>query len=147
MLEELQTTRQSDPCLHQVCNPIQKTTLSYAPGLFHGYDVPGRPRTNNDRESEFCDLYRGLLRTPGPKALSRRLIQRQGAWELIPRPPTLPDTIQAVLQIAPRDFHIERQRLLKHRDRFRLHTRSARRSQAQLQQLEQRWATLSPDTS
>jgi len=147
LLDEIQETRHADPFLRQVCDHIQKTTRSYAPGLFHCYDVPGPPRTNNERESEFRDLYRRLLRTTGQKALSRRIVQRQGAWELIPHPPTLPSTIQAVSLIAPRDFHIERQRLLKHRDRFRLHTRSAGRSQAQLQQLEQRWAARSPDTS
>jgi len=147
LLDEIQETRHADPFLRQVCDHIQKTTRSYASGLFHCYDVPGLPRTNNERESEFRDLYRRLLRTTGQKALSRRIVQRQGAWELIPHPPTLPSTIQAVSLIAPRDFHIERQRLLKHRDRFRLHTRSAGRSQAQLQQLEQRWAALSPDTS
>jgi hypothetical protein len=26
---------------------IQKTTISYAPGLFHCYDLPDLPRTNN----------------------------------------------------------------------------------------------------
>ena len=60
LLDEIQSTRQSDPFLHQVFNHIQKTTLNYAPGLFHCYDVPGLPRTNNDRESEFRDLYRRL---------------------------------------------------------------------------------------
>jgi len=147
LLDEIQSTRQSDPFLRQVFNHIQKTTLNYAPGLFHCYDVPGLPRTNNDRESEFRDLYRRLLRTTGQKALARRIIQRQGAWELIHHPPTLHSTIKAVSRVTPHDFYIERQRILKHRSRFRLHTRSARRSQAQLQQLEQRWAALSPDTS
>ena len=147
LLDEIQATRQPDPFLRQVFNHIQKTTLNYAPGLFHCYDVPGLPRTNNERESEFRDLYRRLLRTTGQKALSRRIIQRQGAWELIPHPPTLSSTIKAVSRVAPHIFNLERQRLLKHQNRFRLHTRSARRSQAQLQQLEQRWATLSHDTS
>lgn len=147
LLDEIQSTRQSDPFLCQVFNHIQKTTLNYAPGLFHCYDVPGLPRTNNDRESEFRDLYRRLLRTTGQKALSRRILQRQGAWELIPHPPTLSSTIKAVSRVAPQDFNLERQRLLKHQNRFRLHTRSTKRSQVQLQQLEQRWAALSPDTS
>jgi len=44
-------------------NKMRKTSLSYAPGLFHCYDVPGLPRTNNDRESEFRDLNRRLGRS------------------------------------------------------------------------------------
>jgi hypothetical protein len=30
-----------------------KVTLSYAPGLFHCYDIDGLPRTNNDLEQLF----------------------------------------------------------------------------------------------
>jgi hypothetical protein len=32
---------------------FQKVTASYAAGLFHCYDVPGLPRTNNDLEQCF----------------------------------------------------------------------------------------------
>jgi hypothetical protein len=39
------------------------------------------------------------------------------------------------------------QRMLQHRKRFRLHTRSAKQSQAQLHHLEQDWITLPPDRS
>jgi transposase-like protein len=70
------------------------------PGLFHCYDVPGLPRTNNDRESEFRDLNRRLLATTGQKRLVKLII--------------------------------------------RLHTRSAKLSQAQLKQLVQRWKALPP---
>jgi uncharacterized protein len=52
----------------------------------HCYDIPGLPRTNNDRESEFRDLNRRLLSTTGQNGLVKRIIQREGAWELIPRP-------------------------------------------------------------
>jgi hypothetical protein len=31
-----------------------RTTHSYAPGLFHSYDIPGLLRTNNDREMVIC---------------------------------------------------------------------------------------------
>ncbi len=46
---------------------------------------------------------------------------------------------------VPQDFMDERQRLRQHRDRFRLHTRSAKQSGLQLAKLEQRWANLSPN--
>ena len=118
---------------------IEKTTRSYAPGLFHCYDVPGLPRTNNDRESEFRDLNRRLLATTGQKGLVRRLLQREGAWELIPRPAFLEETTKALSQVDPDEFHKERLRVREHRDRFRLHTRSPKQSQAQLKRLEQRW--------
>jgi len=146
-LQELQGTHTRDPFLRRTFNAILKTTLRYAPGLFHCYDIPDLPRTNNDRESEFRDLYRRLLRTTGQKGLARRILQREGAWELIPRLDSLPATIHAVSQVTPHDFHLERLRLLLHRNRFKFHTRSAKHSQLQLLRLEQRWLALPADTS
>lgn len=146
-LQEVQATRTADPFLRRTFNAILKTTLRYAPGLFHCYDIPNLPRTNNDRESEFRDLHRRLLRTTGQKGLTHRILQREGAWELIPHPDSLPATIQAVSQVTSHDFHIERLRLLLHRNRFKFHTRSAKQSQLQLLRLEQRWLALPADTS
>jgi hypothetical protein len=146
-LQEIQATRTADPFLRRTFNAILKTTLRYAPGLFHCYDIPNLPRTNNNRESEFRNLHRRLLRTSGQKGLSRRILQRTGAWELIPHPDSLPTTIQALSQVTPHDFHIERLRLLLHRNRFKFHTRSAKQSQLQLLRLEQRWLALPADTS
>ena len=143
-LEKIKTISDQQPGLHPFFQTIQKTTLSYAPGLFHCYDLPGLPRTNNARESDFRDLNRRLLRTTGQKGLTRRIIQRSGAWELLHRPASLQDTILAFNRVAPQDFREERQRLRQHRNRFRLHTRSAKQSRLQLSKLEQRWATLSP---
>jgi hypothetical protein len=146
-LQEIQVTHSPDPFLHRTFKAILKTTLRYAPGLFHCYDIPDLPRTNNDRESEFRDLHRRLLRTTGQKGLARRIIQREGAWELIPRLDSLQTTIQAVSQVSPHDFRLERSRLLLHRHRFKFHTRSAKQSQLQLLRLEQRWLALPVDTS
>lgn len=146
-LQEIQDTHTPDPFLRRTFNAILKTTLRYAPGLFHSYDIPDLPRTNNDRESEFRDLHRRLLRTTGQKGLSRRILQREGAWELIPRLDSLQATIHAVSQVTPHDFHLERLRLLLHRNRFKFHTRSAKQSQLQLLRLEQRWLALPADTS
>ena len=42
---------------------MTETTLSYETGLFHTYDVDELPKTNNDRESEFQNYKRRLLRT------------------------------------------------------------------------------------
>jgi len=121
---------------------IAKVSRSYAPGLFYTYDVPGLPRTNNDRESEFRNLNRRLLRTTGQKGLTRRILQRAGAWELLPHPSTFAATAAALARVATPDLRQEQQRVREHRSRFRLHTRSTKQAQAQLAQLVQRWVTL-----
>ena len=147
-LNQIQGESQTNPKLQGFFQTLQKTTLSYAPGLFHCYDVPGLPRTNNDRESEFRDLNRRMLSTTGQKGLTRRLLQREGAWELIPRPASLQEIQNALSQVDPVDFQKERQRVREHRRRFRLHIRSPKQSRAQLNQLEQRWTAIySSDSS
>lgn len=138
-LQELQQTYTPDPFLRKTLISIHKTTLRYAPGLFHCYDIPDLPRTNHDRESQFRDLYRRLLRTTGQKGLSRRIIQREGAWELIPHPDSWLATLQAISHLSPQHFHLERSRLRLHRNRFKFHTRSSKQALHQLLQLEQRW--------
>jgi hypothetical protein len=143
-LDDIQSESQLAPHLRRFYQKIYQTSLNYTPGLFHCYDVPGLPRTNNDRESEFRDLNRRLLATTGQKGLVKRIIQREGAWELIPRPDSLRDTVSALSQVNPDDFSQERRRICTHRSRFRLHTRSAKLSQAQLKQLAQRWQALPP---
>jgi hypothetical protein len=146
-LMKIETISNQQPDLQPFFQTVLKTTLNYAPGLFHCYDFPGSPRTNNARESDFRDLNRRLLRTTGQKGLTRRLIQRTGAWELLHRPDTLQNAILAFSQIAQPDFAEERQRIRQHRDRFRMHTRSPKQSSRQLSKLEQRWANLSPNPS
>jgi hypothetical protein len=143
-LDDIDQESQDSPRLRRFCNKIRQTTLNYTPGLFHCYDVPGLPRTNNDRESEFRDLNRRLLSTTGQNGLVKRIIQREGAWELIPHPDSLRDTVSALSHVDPDEFSQERQRIRQHRARFRLHTRSAKRSRAQLNQLERRWKALPP---
>lgn len=147
-LDDIQRESQDSPRLCRFYQKIRQTSVNYAPGLFHCYDLPGLPRTNNDRESEFRDLNRRLLSTTGQKGLVKRIIHRQGAWEVIPRPDSLRDIINALSQVDPDAFSQERQRIRNHRSRFRLHTRSAKQSRLQLEKLEQRWKALPPiDTS
>lgn len=123
---------------------LDKVSRSYWPGLFHCYDMPGLPRTNNELESHFRDTGRRLLRTTGQKGLTQRTLQRQGAWELLPRPPTEAQLLAAVCQTPPEDLAQERQRFAAHRQRFRLQSRSLRQTRAQFNQLRQRWSTLQP---
>lgn len=143
-LDDLDQESQDAPRLQRFAAQIQKTTSNYTPGLFHCYDIAGLPRTNNERESEFRDLNRRLLSTTGQRGLVKRIIQREGAWELIPRPDSLRDSIEALSHVDPDEFAQERERLRTHRARFRLHTRSPKRSRAQLNQLAQRWKALPP---
>ena len=123
---------------------LDKVSRSYWPGLFHCYDMPGLPRTNNELESCFRDTRRRLLRTTGQQGLTQRTLQRQGAWELLPRPPTEAQLLGALCQTPPEDLAQERQRFAVHRQRFRLQRRSLRQTQAQFVQLRQRWSSLQP---
>jgi hypothetical protein len=141
-LDDLDQQTQDTPALRPFYTKIQDVSESYAKGLFYTYDLPALPRTNNDRESEFRDLNRRLLATTGQKGLVRRLIQRAGAWELIPRLPSLQATRLAISQVPLTDLRQEQQRVHTHRQRFRLHVRAAKQSQAQLQRLVQRWTAL-----
>ena len=130
--------------LHTFASQIEKTTQSYEKGLFHTYDIAGLPPSNNERESEFRDLNRRLLRTTGQKGATRRLIQRSGAWEVISRPGTFAETVAALSCVAADELHKERERVRTHRKRFRLHTRSAKQSRKQLQGLVEQWLHLPP---
>jgi Transposase, Mutator family len=132
------------PTLDQFALHLDTVSRSYWPGLFHCYDVPGLPRTNNHLESHFRDTSRRLLQTTGQKGLTQRTLQRQGAWELLPRPSTEAKIRDALSQTPAEDLAQERQRFAAPRQRFRLQSRSLRQTQAQLDQLRQRWSALQP---
>lgn len=53
-----------------------KVTASYEPGLFHCYDVPDLPRTNNDLEHLFGSTRHHERRCTGRKAASPGLVLR-----------------------------------------------------------------------
>ncbi len=113
-LDQITPNETTQPRLWAFYHTLVGVTTRYAPGLFHCYDVPDLPRTNNARESEFRDLQRRMLVTTGQKGLARRLIQREGAWELIPRPDSLADTISALAHVQPEDLARERLRVQTH---------------------------------
>ena len=146
-LDDVHEQSRAQPHLEEWVQHIYHTTESYGDGLFHTFDVPGLPRTNNDRESEFRDLKRRLLMTTGQLGATRRILLRSGAWELIPRPGSLPETVAALSQIDAHEFRQERQRVRSHRRRFTAHTRSAKRSQKLLRDLQDRWLCLPPNQS
>ncbi len=145
VLATIQTESETQLRLKSYAETIRTVSTSYAPGLFHTYDVEDLPRTNNARESEFRDLQRRLLATTGQRGATKRWIQRSGAWELIPGPCTLRETIQTLTRVTPQEFQQEQQRVCTHRRRFRMHTRSAKQSDAQLKDLVRRWKLLPSD--
>lgn len=132
------------PTLAAFFTHILKTTHSYYSGLFHSYDIPDLPRTNNQRESEFRQLNQQLLRTTGQRGATRRLLQRSGAWELIGRPLSLSETTEAISTIVQLAYEEERERVRLHRQRFALHTRSPSLAAKQLEDLKVRWKQLAP---
>jgi len=134
------------PQLESFCLHLDKVSRSYWPGLFHCYDLDPLPRTNNDLESHFRDTGRRLLRTHGQRGLTRRTLHRFGAWELLPRPPTLTERIRVFRQIPTSELAKEQHRFRIHRQRFRLHTRSSRQIDAQFTRLRPLWHSLPTST-
>ena len=141
-LARIETQGQNSPRLQQFSAKICKVSKSYAPGLFHAYDIPNLPRINNDRESEFRRLRQRHLSTTGQVGATKRLLLRGDAWELIPGLPSLAETTAAISHVQHDQFLQERQRVRIHRAPFRLHTRSVQQSKRQLKKLVQRWKTL-----
>ncbi len=62
--------------LRQGLEHFLKVTASYGPGLFHCYDVPGLPRTNNDLEQLFGSTRHHERRCTGRKTASPSLVLR-----------------------------------------------------------------------
>jgi len=141
-LDDLLTLPDLSPSQDTFRRHLDKVSTSYWPGLFHCYDLPQLPRTNNDLESHFRDLQRRLLRTTGQKGQTRRTLHRFGAWELLPRPSTDAERLAALRRVTPDQLAKEQQRLRQHRERFRLHSRSMKQTQTQFGKLRQQWLAL-----
>ena len=67
LLQEMAASKASVGSLAPAIEQFLKVTNSFAPGLFHCYDVPGLPRTNNDLEQCF-----GAVRHHERRATGRR---------------------------------------------------------------------------
>ena len=143
-LDTLRPRPDLTPTFGEFGHHLDTVSRSSWPGLFPCDDVPGLPRTNNEIASRFRDTSRHLLRTTGQKGLTKRTRQRQGAWELLPRPPIEAQLLNGLRRIPPEDLAQERQRFPEHRRRFRLQSRSRKQTQTPFDQLRQRWSTLPP---
>ena len=141
-LDDLLTLSDLSPSLDAFRRHLDKVSSSYWPGLFHSYDIEELPRTNNDLESHFRDTQRRLLRTTGQKGQTRRALQRIGAWELLPRPPTESRCLIALSQVPRDKLAQEQHRFRHHQQRFRLHTRSIRHVNACFDKLRKQWLSL-----
>jgi hypothetical protein len=143
-LDTVQRQPKDTPLLATFGRHLDTVSRSYWPGLFHCYEVPALPRTNNELESHFRETRRRLLRTTGQQGQTQRTLHRQGAWELLPHPLTEAELWEALRHTPAEDLAQERQRFAAHRQRFRLQSRSLRQTQAQFDQLRQQWSTLQP---
>jgi hypothetical protein len=141
-LDDLLALPDLSPPLDTFRRHLDKVSANYWPGLFQCYDIEGLPRTNNDLESHFRDTQRRLLRTTGQKGQTRRALQRLGAWELLPRPPTEARCLTALREVPMDQLVKEQERLRRHQERFCLHTRSVRRINAQFDKLRELWLAL-----
>jgi hypothetical protein len=76
LVEEMTWKRSAAGALQPAIDHFLKVTRSYAPGLFHCYDVPALPRTNNDLEHVFGATRYHERRATGRKAASPALVVR-----------------------------------------------------------------------
>ena len=114
-----------------------KVTRSYWPGLFHCYDVPDLPRTNNDLEHLFGSTRHHERRCTGRKVASPSLVLR-GSVRVVAglgsrtHCPSGPELAPANLQ----DWQTLRQDLEQRRSARVQRCRFRRNPQAYLQDLE-----------
>jgi Transposase, Mutator family len=141
-LDTVQRQLEAIPTLETFGRHLDTVSRSYWSGLFHCYEIPGLPRTNNEVESHFRETRRRLLRTTGQQGQTQRTLQREGAWELLPHPPTEAKLQEGFRQTPSEDLAQERQRFAEHRQRFRWQSRSLKQTQAQFDQLRQQWSAL-----
>ena len=114
-----------------------KVTRSYWPGLFHCYEVPDLPRTNNDLEQAFGAHRYHERRTTGRKGASPALVLR-GSVQLLAAAATRLHAF-AAWELAPvevRAWHALRQDLDTRRQRRTLRRRFRRDPASYLAALE-----------
>jgi len=114
-----------------------KVTASYEPGLFHCYDVPNLPRTNNDLEQMFGATRHHERRCTGRKAASPSLVLR-GAVRVVAGLGTRGQCVAAedLVPAHPQAWREVRAGLERRRQARVLRCRFRRNPQAYLGQLE-----------
>jgi hypothetical protein len=120
---------------------LRKLTHRYAPGLFHCYDIPGLPRTNNDTESLFGRVRRQTKRTSGVYHAKQRL-REQGAWLLFGLLNDEDEQLQRLRCVPLDEWRDERQRMQSHLASFSHDRRFRKQPVAYLAQLETQAAAI-----
>jgi hypothetical protein len=98
-LANLDQERKVSPRLHALGAQTNRVSQSYAPALFHTYDVPPLSRTHNAGEDDFRELKRRLVSITGQRGAVTHLLLREGAWDVIPGPASLARTGTAISQV------------------------------------------------
>src|SRR6266700_1177436 len=82
LLIEMEHTPTSSEPLATMLSTFRKVTASYWPGLFHCYDLPDLPRTNNELEQYFGSARYHERRATGRKTASPAVVVR-GAVRIV----------------------------------------------------------------
>jgi hypothetical protein len=142
LVERMRVQASTVGALQGAIEQFLKVTQSYGPGLFHCYDVPGLPRTNNDLEQFFGRVRHAERRCTGRKRASTTLVVR-GAVRVLAATATGPFTPE---RLAPRDlaaWRAQHHPLQQRHHARRLQRRFRRQPEAYLAALEERLVKLS----
>ena len=139
-LTRLEQRSDLNPTLLAFRQHLRALTKRYAPGLFHCYDIPGLPRTNNDLESLFGRLRRLTNRTSGRQAKQR--LHEQGAWLLFDLVEDECKQVQRLQRVPLTEWRNERQRMQTHLATFTADRRFRRQPAAYLTELEMQAAEI-----
>jgi len=113
---------------------------SYWSGLFHCYDIAGLPRTNNDHESLYGQVKRGLRRQRGVQDL-REPLRRYGAWLVFQSHTASPQELRERLaQVSWETYFAQRARYEQRQATFRRRYQWRHRREAVRQQRVAAWA-------
>ncbi len=123
---------------------LLRLTERYAPGLFHCYDIPGLPRTDNALESVFGRVRRQTLLTSGPHHAKQRL-HEEGAWLLFDIVRNEHEQIERLQRVSLKEWCRERQRIQDHRASFTDDRRFRRQPSEYLAELEAQAAKIATD--
>lgn len=138
LLEEMVQGKDTLGSLAPAIAHFQKVTASYGSGLFHCYDVPGLPRTNNDLEQCFGSVRYHERRATGRRGAVPGVVVR-GAVRVIAAVATRCRRFSASdLQPADHAAWIElRERLAYRREARRAQLRFRRKPEVYLAALEE----------
>jgi hypothetical protein len=138
LLRTMEAEQASVGELEPAISHFVKVTRSYWSGLFHCYDVPELPRTNNDLEQTFGALRCADRRITGRKAASPGLVLR-GPVRIVATVATKLHPFEP-MDLCPRDLEEWsklRQQLSEHEEARRLQRRFRRDPAAFLARAEQ----------